>query len=258
MHAPPPPRQGVDADLPFRGGGADPDHRPAPAADPSVETFTHAISHDLRAPLRAIEGYALALVEDYGDRLPDEAREFVSRIRQARRTVEDRVEALVRLSRLGHDTLHAAPTDLAPVARRVLDDLARTEPTRRVAIRLVESMPVVGDAALLGIALENLLTNAWKFTRVVRCPLIAITVRVTDGESVVSVCDNGIGFDMRHAHRLGVPFQRLHAPETYEGLGIGLASTRRIVERHGGRLWAESAPGRGATFHMALPSAPTP
>ncbi|WP_239489117.1 ATP-binding protein [Luteitalea sp. TBR-22] len=257
MTAPPPPRQGVASGPPTTEGPvADAAVLRPPAPDPDADSLTHALSHDLRAPLRAIEGYAQALVEDYGDRLPDQAREFVSRIRQARRTVEDRVDALLRLSRLGHGALHSDPTDLAPVVSRILEDLARTEPGRRVATRVADRIPVLGDPALLGIAIENLLTNAWKFTRRAACPLITVAVTRAGDDVVISVSDNGIGFDMRQAHRLGVPFQRLHAPGAFEGLGIGLASARRIVERHGGRLWAESVPGQGATFHLSLPAAP--
>ncbi|WP_396625410.1 ATP-binding protein [Luteitalea sp.] len=257
MTSPPPPWQGVAIGPPLAGGPlVDPDD--PLAAEPAVETFTQAISHDLRAPLRAIEGYAQALVEDFGECLPPEAHEFVRRIRQARRTAEERVEALVGLTRVGRGALQASPIDLAPLARRILADLARAEPARRVATRVADGLPVVGDPALLGIALENLLTNAWKFTRGVPSPLISVGSTRADRSAIISVCDNGVGFDMRHAHRLGVPFQRLHASEAFEGLGMGLASARRIVERHGGRLWAESAPGEGATFHMSLPAGSVP
>lgn len=229
-----------------------------PAAEQAFETFSYAISHDLRAPLRAIEGYAQALVEDFGGALPPGAHEFVARIRLATQTVEQRVDALLRLSRLSRGALRSGPCDLAETAAHLIDDLRRAEPARHVETRLAAAIPVMGDATLLAIALENLLTNAWKFTRARAKALIELQVASAGDDIVVIVRDNGIGFDMRQAHRLGVPFQRLHAGEPIEGLGIGLASSRRIIERHGGRLWAEGVPGQGATFYVSLPTVRTP
>ncbi len=152
----------------------------------------------------------------------------------------------------------------APVAaisprppRNLLDDLRQLEPGRQVATSVAASIPVLGDATLLAIAFENLLSNAWKFTRGRIAPRIDVDTAIAGEDIVVFVRDNGVGFDMRQAHRLGVPFQRLHTGESFEGLGIGLASTRRIIERHGGRLWAESVPGQGATFYVSLPTVQT-
>jgi signal transduction histidine kinase len=252
-----------------RGGaaGAPPEGRPGhgssdapapPAAEQAFETFSYAISHDLRAPLRAIEGYAQALVEDFGGDLPPGAHEFVARIRLATQTVEQRVDALLRLSRLSRGALRTGPCDLAETAAHLFDDLRRAEPGRQVETRIEAAIPVMGDATLLAIALENLLTNAWKFTRPRDDARIEVDAAPAGEEIVVIVRDNGIGFDMRQAHRLGLPFQRLHAGEPFEGLGIGLASTRRIIERHGGRLWAEGVPGQGATFYVSLPTVRTP
>lgn len=245
-------------------GSTPPDAQPpssapvVPAAEQAFETFSYAISHDLRAPLRAIQGYAQALVEDYGSAMPPGAHEFVARIRLATQTVEQRVDALLRLSRLSRGALRTGPCDLAEPAAHLIDDLRRAEPSRQVEIRLAPSIPVMGDATLLAIALENLLTNAWKFTRARGDARIELDVASAGDDIVVIVRDNGIGFDMRQAHRLGVPFQRLHAGEPIEGLGIGLASSRRIIERHGGRLWAEGVPGQGATFYVSLPTVRTP
>jgi signal transduction histidine kinase len=256
----PPPQRGVAAGNPPEGrpGSGATDVPTVPAAEQAFETFSYAISHDLRAPLRAIEGYAQALVEDYGGALPPGAHEFVARIRLATQTVEQRVDALLRLSRLSRGALHTGPCDLAEAARHLLEDLRRAEPARHVETKVAASIPVMGDATLLAIALENLLTNAWKFTRSRSDALIQLDVASAGDDVVLIVRDNGIGFDMRQAHRLGVPFQRLHAGEPYEGLGIGLASSRRIIERHGGRLWAEGVPGQGATFYVSLPTARTP
>ncbi|AMY11338.1 Phytochrome-like protein cph1 [Luteitalea pratensis] len=229
----------------------------APAAEQAFETFSYAISHDLRAPLRAIEGYAQAIVEDFGGQLPPGALEFVSRIRLATQTVEQRVDALLRLSRLSRGALRTGRCDLAETATQLLDDLRQVEPGRQVATSVAASIPVFGDATLLAIAFENLLSNAWKFTRGRPAPRIEVDTAIAGEDIVVIVRDNGVGFDMRQAHRLGVPFQRLHTGESFEGLGIGLSSARRIIERHGGRLWAESNPGQGATFYVSLPTVQT-
>ena len=225
-----------------------------PTAEQAFETFSYAISHDLRAPLRAIEGYAQAIAEDFGGEIPPGALAYVSRIRLATRSLEQRVDALLRLSRLSRSSLRTSPCDLAATASHLLDDMRHVEPGRQVTIRVAPSIPVLGDATLLGIALENLLSNAWKFTRGRVAPSIDVDSAPAGDSIVVIVRDNGVGFDMRQAHLLGVPFQRLHTGEAFDGLGIGLASTRRIIERHGGRLWAESVLGQGATFYASLPT----
>jgi len=223
-------------------------------AERAFETFSYAVSHDLRAPLRAIEGYAQAMIEDFGGVMPPGALEFVSRIRMATQTVEQRVDALLRLSRLSRGALRTARCNLAEMVTQLLDDLRLAEPGRTVTTNVAASIPVFGDTTLLAIAFENLLGNAWKFTRGRTAPRIDVEADLAGEDIVVIVRDNGVGFDMRQAHRLGVPFQRLHAGQSFEGLGIGLASTRRIIERHGGRLWADSHPDQGAAFYVSLPS----
>jgi signal transduction histidine kinase len=245
---------------PFEGrpGAGAPTAPATPSAEQAFETFSYAISHDLRAPLRAIEGYVQALVQDFGLQLPPGAREFVDRIRMATQTVEQRVDALLRLSRLSRGALRSAPCDLAETAAHLIDDLRQVNPGRQVTATLAASIPVLGDGTLLAIALENLLSNAWKFTRYRADARVDVETALAGEHIVVMVRDNGVGFDMRQAHRLGVPFQRLHVGEPHDGLGIGLASTRRIIERHGGRMWAESAPGQGATFYISLPTIQTP
>ena len=229
----------------------------APEAERAFETFSYAVSHDLRAPLRAIEGYAQAIVEDFGGAMPPGALEFVARIRLATQTVEQRVDALLRLSRLSRGALRTSRCDLAETATQLLADLRHVEPARQVTTSVAASIPVFGDATLLAIAFENLLGNAWKFTRNRTDARIDVEAATAGEDIVVIVRDNGVGFDMLQAHRLGVPFQRLHTAESFEGLGIGLASTRRIIERHGGRLWAESNPDQGATFYVSLPTVQT-
>ncbi len=255
-------RQGVAAGARTRGGAVRPERphdldsgQTAGAAD--VATFTHAVAHDLREPLRAIDGYATALAEDFGARLPSEARELVGRLRAAAATLDQRIDGLLRLSRTDQASLRHAPCDLAPLAARVFADLRRLNPARVVTTGVPDAIAVHGDATLLGIVIENLLTNAWKYTRGRPDARIDVVVSPSDDAVVVSVRDNGIGFDMTQAHRLGLPFQRLHPTGHHEGIGLGLASVRRIVERHGGRLWAEGSPGVGATFHVSLPSGGT-
>ena len=220
-----------------------------------LDLLGYSLSHDLRAPLRAIEGYVQALVEDYGGQLPIEARDVVSRIRIASHTVDARIDALLRLSELtrGAGDVSAQSCDLAAIAAPLVDELRRVEPHRAVLVHLDPAMLVDGDPALLGIVVDNLLGNAWKYTRQRDPARIAMTYRRESDRVVVAVTDNGIGFDMTQAHRLGVPFQRLHGVQSYEGVGIGLASSIRILARHGGRLWAEGSPGQGATFSFSLP-----
>lgn len=220
-----------------------------------LDMLGYSLSHDLRAPLRAIDGYLQALVEDFGGQLPLEARDVVSRIRTASHTIDARIDALLRLSEStrGGAEVTLQPCDLAAIAAPLVDQHRRAEPGRAVLVRIAPAMLVDGDPALLGIVVDNLLGNAWKYTRPRDPARIEMTYRRDPERVVVSVSDNGIGFDMSQAHRLGVPFQRLHGVQSYEGVGIGLASSIRILARHGGRLWAEGSPGQGATFSFSLP-----
>lgn len=229
------------------GGGPEGSH--------PLDMLGYSLSHDLRAPLRAIDGYLQALVEDFGRQLPLAARDVVSRIRSASHTVDARIDALLRLSELtrGGGDVTVQSCDLAAIAAPLVDELRRAEPSRPVLVRIAPAMLVDGDPALLGIVVDNLLSNAWKYTRPRDPARIEMAYRREADRVVVSVADNGIGFDMAQAHRLGIPFQRLHGVQSYEGVGIGLASSIRILARHGGRLWAEGSPGHGATFSFSLP-----
>jgi len=222
-------------------------------AEHALDAFSQAVSHDLRAPVRAIQAYAAALREDCADHLPPEGQRYVERILASADTLEERVDALLRLSHLGRTGLRRDTVDLSRLAARVVDDLRRAEPERHVQVDITPGMTAIGDAALIGVALDNLLGNAWKFTRDVAAGHIVVTV--VDGQDgpVYRVADNGVGFDMSHASRLFVPFQRLPNAAGIEGTGVGLASTRRIIERHGGRVWATARPGQGATFFFTLP-----
>jgi signal transduction histidine kinase len=222
-------------------------------AEHALDAFSQSVSHDLRAPLRAIEAYATALIEECGLALSSEGHRYVERILASAGTLSLRVDALLRLSHLSRGHVRRDVVDLSALAHGIVSDLRRAEPGRRVTVDITPDLRALGDTPLLSIVLENLLLNAWKFTRHAVEPHVVFTaVDGFDGR-VFRVADNGVGFDMSHASRLFLPFQRLH-DAAYEGTGVGLASTRRIVERHGGRIWAAARPNEGATFFFTLGS----
>jgi light-regulated signal transduction histidine kinase (bacteriophytochrome) len=217
-----------------------------------LEAFSYSVAHDLRAPLRGINGYSTALLEDYGADLPAEAKEYLGRITAATHRMADLIDALLSLSRVTRAEFHREPVDLGLVAESVASQLRTANPDRQVELVREGDVVAQGDARLLRALLENLLGNAWKFTA--RNAGARITVGVaTDGPTpVYFVRDNGAGFDMAYADKLFAPFQRLHAQSEFAGTGIGLATVHRIVSRHGGRIWAEGAVGKGATFRFTL------
>jgi signal transduction histidine kinase len=217
-----------------------------------LESFSYSVSHDLRAPLRAIDGFASALEEDYADRLDDEGRDYLRRIRHGALRMADLIDDLLKLSRVSRSELTSQPVDLSGLAREILDRLAEAEPLRAVATAVQPGLGAQGDPGLLRAALENLLGNAWKYSSKQAQARIEFGAGEQAGETVYFVRDNGIGFDMAHAGKLFGPFQRLHHQNEFEGSGIGLATVRRIIQRHGGRIWAESMPGQGATFYFTL------
>lgn len=224
------------------------------AANGELEAFSYSISHDLRAPLRHIVGYARALEEDFGARLEPEARRYLERIGAAGMRMTALVEAMLGLSRLSRDTLRAEPVDLSAVAREIAAELSRSAPERRVRFQIADGLRVVGDPHLLRNVLQNLLGNAWKFSREAGEATIAFGVVPVENDRRFFVRDNGAGFDMDAAGRLFAPFQRFHRQDQFEGDGIGLATVQRIIHRHGGQVWAESRPGEGATFWFTLGS----
>jgi signal transduction histidine kinase len=214
-----------------------------------LESFSYSVSHDLRAPLRAVNGYAQMLEEDYGPSLDAEARRFVSVIRSEAQRMGALIDALLSFSRLGRDA-GRSPVDMTALARLVFDGIGA--PVRFVSD---DAPPAAGEPAMIRQVLENLLGNAVKFSRNASAPLIEFGGRAEGELNTYWVRDNGAGFDMRHADRLFGIFQRLHSDDEYEGTGVGLAIVHRIVTRHGGRVWAESKPGQGATFYFSLPPA---
>jgi light-regulated signal transduction histidine kinase (bacteriophytochrome) len=216
-----------------------------------LESFSYSVAHDLRAPLRSIDGFALALLEDYNDQLDDDGRHYLNYVRDAAQQMARLIDDLLALSRVTRGEFERAPVDLGAIARDVLARLAQADSGRQVDAVVADDLAAEADGRLLAILFENLLGNAWKFTA--KTAQAKIEVGATGGEQrVFFVRDNGAGFDMAYAGKLFGIFQRLHAKSEFDGTGIGLATVRRVVRRHGGRIWAEGAVGRGATFFFTL------
>ncbi len=224
----------------------------ADAANRELEAFSYSVSHDLRAPLRAIDGFSQALLEDYRHVLDDRGRDFLGRVRAATQRMSQLIMDLLKLSRLTRGELNLGPVDLSAVARAVMLDLRKSQPERKVTVRIAEGLGVRGDAHLLRVALENLLGNAWKFTGKKDEATVEFGAVEVDGTTAYFVRDDGAGFDMAYASQLFGTFQRLHSEKEFPGTGIGLSLVQRIVHRHGGSVWAEGALGRGATFYFTL------
>ena len=218
------------------------------------ELFGRAIPHELRGPLASIRGFADVLV-GAGEPLSERGARQLARIAAAARHLDSLLEALLAFSPLATRPLRRDSVALDTLARECLEPLRDAEPGRQVDVRIESPLVAHGDADLLRLVVCNLMNNAWKFTRGVAAPCIAFGAQEHEAETVFCVSDNGVGFDMDDAQRLFAPFQRLHSREQFEGSGVGLAAVRRAVERHGGSVWAHSAPGQGACFFFALPRA---
>ena len=230
---------------------------PAQTAPPDTitsdhESFSFTISHDLRAPIRVVEGFTKIVKEDYGRLLDRVGNDHLDRVLGAAARMNNMIDALLALSKLSSQPLARQPVNLSQLAGYVTDDLRRQWPGREVAIEIEPGMQVQGDPTLLRVVLENLLGNAWKYTGKMARAQIAFVRHAHDAESF-TVRDNGAGFDMRFADRLFGVFQRLHSANEFPGTGVGLASVRRIVRRHGGEIWGEAELNRGAQFHFSLP-----
>ena len=227
--------------------------RQEPAGESSEHAaFAYTISHDLRAPLRVIEGFAKILKEDYGPQLDRVGNDHVDRVMGASSRMHGMIDALLSLSQLSVRPLARQSVNLSQLAGYILEDLCRAEPARTVELHVEPDLMVEGDPTLLRMALENLLGNAWKYSADCECARIRFEQRQEPGRRVFVVSDEGAGFDMRFADRLFGAFQRLHSASEFPGTGIGLASVRRIVRRHGGEVWAEGTVGRGASFYFTL------
>lgn len=217
-----------------------------------LDAFAYSVSHDLRAPIRVIEGFARILEEDYGERLDAAGHEHLQRILSGANRMTQMLEALLELSRLSHQSLSPEVVDLSRLADAVVEELRVLEPQRRCHVSVQPGMQARGDRMLLRAVLTNLIGNAWKYTGKTADARISFEVTVQGEERVYCVRDNGAGFDMRHAERLFGVFQRLHRDAEFPGSGVGLATVDRIVRRHGGRIWAESTPGQGSRFCFTL------
>jgi signal transduction histidine kinase len=219
-----------------------------------LESFSYSVAHDLRAPLRAIDGFGLALLEDYADKLDDEGMQYLRYVREAAQQMARLIDDLLGLSRVARGELRRERVDLTGIARSVAAGLRRADRERRVELVVAEGLLAEGDANLMTIAIENLIGNAWKYTG--KTEAARIEVGFIEGERdeprTYFVRDNGAGFDMAYAGKLFGMFQRLHANTEFDGNGIGLATVQRIIRRHGGRIWAEGAVGCGATFFFTL------
>ncbi|HEY0480874.1 MAG TPA: ATP-binding protein [Kofleriaceae bacterium] len=216
-----------------------------------LEAFSYSVSHDLRGPLRAITGFSQVLLGDHAHALDRDGRELLEQIHGNARRMGAIVDDLLALSHAGRADLRRDPVDLTSIARRVLANLRLAEPSRTVEISLADGLTARCDSSLVTLALENLFANAWKFTR--KRPHARISFDREAGE-VFAVRDDGAGFDMEHADRLFEPFQRLHSTSDFEGTGIGLAIVRRVVERHGGHVWAHAVVDEGTTVRFTLES----
>jgi PAS domain S-box-containing protein len=223
------------------------------AANKELESFAYSASHDLRAPLRSIDGFSQILLEDYADKLDAAGQDALKRVRAAAQRMAELIDDMLKLSRLTRSEMRLETVGLSAMAHAVLDELQRTQPGRQVDCVIAEGIVAKGDTQLLRAVLENLLGNAWKFTGKQKNARIEFGMFQRDGETAYFVRDNGAGFDMAFVNKLFGAFQRLHTAGEFPGTGIGLASVQRIIHRHSGRVWAEGALAQGATFYFTLP-----
>ena len=226
------------------------------AANRELDQFCHAVSHDLRAPVRAVEGLSKILNDNYSDQLGSEGAMVLDRITAATQRMAQLIDDLLLLSRAGRGELRRQPLDLAALAQDIFESFRQAEPERQVEFALGEGLRVEADEGLMRAALTNLLSNAWKFTGRQARARIEFGSLFEGGERIFYVRDNGAGFDMAKADKLFSVFERLHSQREFPGTGIGLATVHRIITRHGGRVWAESRVGAGATFSFTFPGAP--
>ena len=220
-------------------------------ANQELDAFAYSVSHDLRAPLRSIDGFSQVLLEDAGAQLDEGGRDALRRVRAATQRMGTLIDDLLKLARITRVEMRAEVVDLSGMARDIVNEIQRGAP-REVDVAIAPDLTARGDAPLLRVALENLLRNGWKYTAKQPHPRIEFSSVQANGERAFMVRDNGAGFDMKYANKLFGVFQRLHSAAEFEGTGVGLATVRRIITRHGGRIWAEAAVGQGATFYFTL------
>ena len=221
------------------------------AVNKELEAFSYSVSHDLRAPLRAIDGFSQALLEDYHDLLDEQGQDFLTRVRVASQRMASLIDDILKLSRISRTEMRYTTVNLSAIASAIATELQDMDIERKVEFIIQPNIIVKGDANLFGIVMENLLNNAYKFTGN-KSGKIEFGKTTHEGNPVFFVRDNGVGFDMAYANKLFVPFQRLHRDDEFEGIGIGLATVQRIIHRHGGHIRAEGEVDKGATFYFTI------
>lgn len=221
-------------------------------ANQELEAFSYSISHDLRAPLRAIDGFSKALLEDAGDTLNAESKSHINRIILAVNRMSELIDAVLNLSRITRTEMQLAPIDLSAMAREVASELKKVEPQRNVQFKIQDNLLVTADHMLMRIVIENLLENSWKYTSKKEDAVIEFGMSEDSGKQIFYVRDNGVGFDMQYSKKLFTPFQRLHNQNEFPGTGVGLASVKRVIHRHGGRVWAQAQPNVGTSVFFTF------
>ena len=224
----------------------------AEATNKELEAFSYSVSHDLRSPLHGIDGWSHVLLEEYGGQLDAQGQDYLRMIRSEVARMNGLIKALLDLARVSRNEMHLETVDLSALCRELERELRAAEPERQVELLIAPGLTVRGDGALLRAALQNLLGNAWKFTRDRKPARITVGLQAQADQNVYFVRDNGAGFDMAFSSKLFAPFQRLHSQKEFAGTGIGLATVQRIIHRHGGTVWAEGAVNQGATFYFTL------
>lgn len=221
-------------------------------ANNEIESFSYSVSHDLRAPLRSMDGFSKALLTMYEDKLDDRGKDYLTRIRDSAKKMDELIDCMLMLSCLGRQELNRQTVNLSEIAMDIVKGLRNSEPQRNILVDIDECLMAEGDPALLFSLMENLLQNSWKYTSRTASPHIKVGVQVLDSTRYFYVKDNGAGFNMKYADKLFCAFQRLHSPTEFKGSGIGLATVQRIVARHGGKIWANAEVNKGATFYFSL------
>jgi len=222
------------------------------AANQELEAFTYSVSHDLRAPVRRIEGLVEALSEDYASQLDETGKDLLKKVTDSSVEMGQLIEEFLKLARIARQEIDKTELNLSYLVSEIINALAETEPERKVRVKIKQDVFATGDSRLINIALQNLLNNAWKYTGKEENPEIIFSFVEKDGQTVYFIRDNGVGFDMSHYEKLFTPFLRLHSDDQFSGTGIGLATVKRIIVKHGGKIWAQAEPGKGSTFFFTL------
>lgn len=221
-------------------------------ANKELEAFSYSVSHDLRAPLRSMDGFSKALLTQYADQLDERGKDYLNRVRESAQKMGDLIDGMLILSRLGRKEIRREKVDLSSMCRDIIEELKKNETQRQVVVTIAKGLTAEADPALMFAAMENFLENAWKYTSQKQAAEISVGSFVENGEEVFFVKDNGAGFDMLYSDKLFGAFQRLHNANDFPGTGIGLVTIKRILERHGGRVWAQGEEGKGATFYFTF------